>query len=336
MSTVSVIIPVYQVEAYLERCVYSVLTQTLEDLEIILVDDGSLDECPQMCDRFAKADERVKVVHKVNGGLASARNAGLEVATGRYVFFLDSDDWIDSDTLSELVVLAEQYQVDFVRFRPMFAGWPDHADGDLCDFGTENCLSQGYYNRIRIEKEVFPHLIASPSLTLGAIVSACRSLYNREFLEINKLRFQEEIRYCEDSLFSAQLVYASNSFYYLDGARYYHYFFNPSSITKSFKSDRWEICKRLMRAIENEFSQRKDYDFSDQIALMKIYCIMVALGQRNLLKNYRDRKRYCYEIVSDPAAIDALHHINLVQGSWKLKILLLIAKFRQVWLLTRI
>lgn len=92
---VSIIVPIYNVEKYLDRCMASLLNQTLEDIEIIMVDDGSPDRCPKMCDEYAKKDSRVKVVHKKNGGLGYARNSGLDVATGEYVAFVDSDDYVD-------------------------------------------------------------------------------------------------------------------------------------------------------------------------------------------------------------------------------------------------
>ena len=98
MPKISVIIPVYNVSQYLHRCVDSVINQTYSDLEIILVDDGSPDDCPIICDEYSKKDARVKVIHKPNGGLSSARNAGLDIATGEYVGFVDSDDWIEEDT----------------------------------------------------------------------------------------------------------------------------------------------------------------------------------------------------------------------------------------------
>ena len=98
MAKVSIIIPVYNVEKYLDKCIQSAINQTLQDIEIILVDDESPDNCPQMCDDYAKRDGRIKVVHKKNGGLGFARNSGLEIATGEYVTFLDSDDFVDLDT----------------------------------------------------------------------------------------------------------------------------------------------------------------------------------------------------------------------------------------------
>lgn len=105
---ISVIIPVYKVEKYLDKCVESVVGQTYSDLEIILVDDGSPDDCPKMCDLWAERDGRIKVIHKLNGGLSSARNAGLALASGEYVFFLDSDDTISVDCISLLVDAAQR------------------------------------------------------------------------------------------------------------------------------------------------------------------------------------------------------------------------------------
>ena len=103
MPIVSVIIPVYKVEEYLTACVTSVLNSTIKDIEVILVDDGSPDRCPLICDRFAELDYRVKVVHKANGGLADARNEGLKIAQGKYIAFVDSDDLIRNDMLEILL-----------------------------------------------------------------------------------------------------------------------------------------------------------------------------------------------------------------------------------------
>ena len=94
---VSIIVPVYKVEKYLRKCIDSIINQTLKDIEIILVDDGSPDNCGKICDEYAAKDTRIKVIHKENGGLSSARNAGMEVAEGEYIGFVDSDDWIESD-----------------------------------------------------------------------------------------------------------------------------------------------------------------------------------------------------------------------------------------------
>ena len=112
---VSVIMPVYKVEQYLEKSINSVLNQTFTDFELILVDDGSPDNCPKMCDDYAKKDGRIIVIHKENGGLSSARNAGLDIATGEYVYFIDSDDYIELNLLQVCVDHMDQ-GYDFVCF----------------------------------------------------------------------------------------------------------------------------------------------------------------------------------------------------------------------------
>ena len=112
---VSLIIPVYRVEKYLSRCLDSVLNQDYSNIEIILVDDGSPDSSPLICDEYAQRDPRISVIHKKNGGQSSARNAGLKVAKGHYVNFLDSDDWIAPDTVSYALGLLKKYGAEAVQ-----------------------------------------------------------------------------------------------------------------------------------------------------------------------------------------------------------------------------
>ena len=116
MPKISIVIPVYNVEKYLDKCVQSARHQTLQDIEIILVDDESPDGCPQMCDEYAKQDGRIKVVHKKNGGLGFARNSGLEVATGEYITFLDSDDFVDLNTYEHLYNIAKANSLDAIYY----------------------------------------------------------------------------------------------------------------------------------------------------------------------------------------------------------------------------
>lgn len=111
MPEVSVIVPVYKVERYLDRCVKSILEQTYQNFELILIDDGSPDNCPSMCDAWSQKDERIRVIHKENGGASSARNAGLKEAKGNWIVFADSDDWLDKVALKTLYDLANEYNV---------------------------------------------------------------------------------------------------------------------------------------------------------------------------------------------------------------------------------
>ena len=151
---ISVIVPVYNVEKYLRKCVDSILNQTYADFELLLVDDGSTDGCPQICNEYAASDSRVRVIHKTNGGLISARNEGILAARGDYVCILDGDDWalenmlqFIHDTVSRLPELP-----DMVLFAAHNV-YADHMEDTL------NNVPEGYYNRNRLEEEIFPYLI---------------------------------------------------------------------------------------------------------------------------------------------------------------------------------
>ena len=154
---VSVIVPVYKVEPYLDRCVQSIVGQTYKNLEIILIDDGSPDHCPAMCDAWAEKDSRVQVIHKENGGLSSARNAGLAIATGAFLQFTDSDDWLELEMIAYLVDLAERSGADVVRcgyFESYETDEPDHPIGKsqcLCHSPAEqiiDLMNDGYLSGV--------------------------------------------------------------------------------------------------------------------------------------------------------------------------------------------
>lgn len=119
MAVISVIVPVYKVEKFLDRCINSIIQQTFTNLEIILVDDGSPDRSGEICDEWKMKDKRIRVIHKENGGLSDARNKGLDVATGDYVAFIDSDDWIDPDMFQLLYDATQKYQADIAE-----CSWP--------------------------------------------------------------------------------------------------------------------------------------------------------------------------------------------------------------------
>ena len=125
---ISVVVPVYNVEEYLDQCVESLVGQTYKNLEVILVDDGSPDNCPAMCDEWAERDNRIKVIHKENGGVSSARNAALDIASGDYIGFVDSDDWIEPDMYEILIKNAKKYDADISRCAGLF---------DYCDRSEE-------------------------------------------------------------------------------------------------------------------------------------------------------------------------------------------------------
>ena len=175
----SIIIPVYNVEQYLQNCVQSVITQTYQDLQVILVNDGSTDSSGILCDQLAQQDSRIQVVHKQNGGLSDARNAGLKVATGDYVAFLDSDDvYLHNDGLEQLMALAQIEQPDVLLFQAVDV-YPHHQ--------TARKAYDENYMATHTGAEVFAQLVRTQSFNM----SACFQLIRRELLESHQLYFEK-------------------------------------------------------------------------------------------------------------------------------------------------
>ncbi|WP_300081610.1 glycosyltransferase family 2 protein [uncultured Thomasclavelia sp.] len=333
---ISVIIPVYNVEEYLNRCVDSVINQTLTDLEIILVDDGSPDKCPQLCDELMKHDSRIKVIHKKNGGLSSARNAGLRIAAGKYVFFLDSDDWLELDGLKILYETIEKYQVDFVRYRAIRTNWPGMKENEPVRLEPIREMRGGLYNKQQIISEIYPRLIVTNQLTMGPIVGAWGSIYNRSFLMNNNLFFDEKVKFSEDMIFSAKVVVNASNFYYLDNACVYHYFYNPLSISKSFRKDRWESCRYLVTFFEEYFKDADNYDFSFQLKRLRWFCILIGLNEKRYLSSYKQKKQYCKNIVNDDLTKKTKLVLTDLNVGLKLKLYLILIKFKAVNFISRI
>lgn len=179
---VSFIIPVYKVEQYLRQCVESISSQTYKDIEIILVDDGSPDGSPQLCDELAREDERVKVIHKANGGLSDARNTGLRQATGDYVVFVDGDDfWVGQDSLQKLVDIApKNKELDFIGFNCSYF-YPD-----------SNKMAPWVAYSDKLAKTKDKNAVATALVQSGTFpMSACLKLMKRSFLIDNKLFFKK-------------------------------------------------------------------------------------------------------------------------------------------------
>lgn len=149
---VSVIVPIYRVEDYIRQCIESILRQTHKNLEIILVDDGSPDGCPAICDEYAKTDDRIKVIHKKNGGLSDARNAGLEIASGEYIGFVDSDDWIKPDMFEYLLqgICGYGADISYCNWINVHETWVDYQNEQIDKVYTaETALNELFFDRLK-------------------------------------------------------------------------------------------------------------------------------------------------------------------------------------------
>lgn len=333
---VSVVVPVYNAERYLERCVNSALSQTLKDIELILVDDGSTDGSAAMCDAYAAKDDRVIVLHERNGGPSPARNNGIAAAQGTYLYFLDSDDWLEPDGMERLVKLMETHSVDFVRHRGIRSGWPGQSGDSPCMEEPVREMTGGLYDRERIEKEILPRLLATSEITLGPIITPWGSLFRTAFLQENRFRFYEDTRLNEDILFSAHVLFHTQSFYFEETACVYHYFYNPASLTKGFKPARWENSRRVIVHAREDFKQHPQYDFEKQINFLSWHCIMQGLNEHRRLEDRRQRRAYCKAILFDPVVRSCKLHFSWLTASRKLQLYFVLIKLRLYRLISSI
>lgn len=326
MFRISIVVPVYKVEKYLDRCVESLRAQTLSDIEIVLVDDGSPDRCPQMCDDWAKRDRRIRVVHKQNGGLSSARNAGMMAACGTYIGFVDSDDAVSPDMYEKMFAVMEGERVDFVMSD--YIRMPADGEPYLKTLGIRG----GRYSREDIRREIFPQLIMGENLDYGPLLSVWHCLYHTEFLRANQLCFDEDVRWSEDNIFSAIVGYHAESFYYMKGEGLYHYYQNPGTITTAYRPGAWDVYRTMNRHLHDVFDDAKDYDFSRQLKLHMIYYACNCMGQAALQPRETALTELRRVLCSGELA-EAFTGFAMPEVSWKLKAQLCLMKRRAVRLL---
>lgn len=322
MPKVSVVVPVYNVEKYLKRCVESILAQTLKDIEIILVDDGSKDKSGKICDEYVQIDNRIKVIHKKNGGLSSARNAGLEIAQGEYVGFVDSDDDIANNMYQRMYETMEKEKVDFVMADYM------RIPEDGKSFLKTLDIDGGRYNKDAIRKKIFPQLIMGENLEYGPLLSVWHCLYRTAFLRKHNLKFDEEVRWSEDNIFSSFVGYYADSFYYLKGEGLYHYYSNPGTITTTYRPGAWDVYCTMNQHLHQFFDTVEDYDFQKQLKLHMIFYACNCLGQVKVSgESFKKQMAIRKEIMSSSLLKDAFHDFDFPNWSWKLKLQILLIKY---------
>ncbi len=242
---ISVIVPIYNVDKYLNRCIDSIINQIFSDTEIILVNDGSLDKSPQICDNYARFDSRIRVIHKKNGGLSDARNAGIEVATGRYLAFVDSDDYLDPSYLAVLYYAAER----------------NHCDISYCNYAIYK-QEKGTHKSINVRKPL-------PGVTTGKKIMKLtirdfrsrsyvwNKLYKRELFEgEDKIRFPK--MYFEDLATTPRLMYYADKVVVVDKCLYY-YTKRKGSIVSHLDIKKMSDYVLALGVLRNFFERRHCY-----------------------------------------------------------------------------
>lgn len=275
-AKVSIIIPIYRVEQYLRECVDSVLAQTYENIEVLLIDDGSPDACPELCDAYAEKDACVRVIHKENGGLSSARESGLRHASGEYVLIVDGDDRIDADTVGECLAFAERHGADCVMFGYV-REYPTRSletrlfDGDIV-FDCEESERRVHRRIVGPVGEELrePHRLDNFS-------TVCMKLYKTSTARRGRIVSERVVGTSEDTVFNLYALDGCRTAY-LDRCFYHYRKTHALSITASYKSElaeKWDVLYGEISDYIGSSEHGKEYT---EAFYNRVACGMIGLG----------------------------------------------------------
>lgn len=280
---ISIIVPVYNVEKYLTKCIDSILSQTYTDWELILIDDGSIDQSGKICDEYICKDSRIKTTHKKNEGVSRARNTGIALAKGEYICFIDSDDWIDPTYLEDFKV--QEQQCDFY-----FSG----ALYDTYDkvYSYKKYTEKYCQNRYEIKEEFFNQDLLSNGYPWG-------KLYKTQIIKDNKLRFNENLAINEDHIFVFQYFTCINTLYITNTAGYHYTVFDNSGRKLSSKINSYTELKSASEQFNSIINQLKSlWNLSQEEykILSKIFVISKRLSAFRSLILLKERQYFKEEV----------------------------------------
>ncbi len=324
MPKISIIIPVYNAENEICKAIDSIINQTLKDLQIILIDDGSKDNSLAICKEYEKKDERIKVIHQDNAGVSVARNRGIDNAEGEYIGFVDSDDWIDPDMYENLLYEAEKTKSDVVMCDAMTV----YSNG----IKQPDTITQLKTSQI-LKKDDF-----TPNLLLEMAGSVWRCIYknNRYNAKLNtkneQLQFSVGVKFSEDRIFNIYAFGQANQIAYIKKA-YYNRYVNKKSAVHRFHEDYFEACKKA--ADNTSVAIKKAWENNQQ--LQTAYLKQLILGAYSSICNYyykastlskKERRKKIIDLCNDKQLRTAIEVCGLAdrKGRWILerKYLLLI------------
>ena len=325
---VTVVIPIFNVEKHLDRCMESVVNQTYPNLEIIMVDDGSTDTCPQKCEEWARRDDRIKVVHKENAGLGMARNTGIEHASGEYICFFDSDDYISLDLIEKTLSFAKSEHSEIVIF-----GFHNVDPAGRIQKSIIPNTKKHRYTGEEVQNVFLPDLIG-PDLHTGERtdlwMSACACLYSMELIHRAQWRFVSERDIISEDIYSLLCLYKDvNSVSILPEA-FYFYCENHASLSHTYRKDRFGSINHFLTSCQQvcahlgyceEVMERLAYPYlSNTIAAMKMI-VTADLA-------YSEKRKLIRQIVDDHQMRQVLRQTDIRKESFARKTLLKVMRLR--------
>ncbi len=267
---ISIIVPVYNAEQYLVRCIESITSQTYENLEIILVNDGSTDSCGDICNEYAKADERIVVIHKENGGLVSARKAGIKLAKGEYIGFVDNDDWIEPDMYNHLLNAMLKYNVSLVATGCIM----EYGDYSYKDFvGVRGVYSQNEIGKFNSLTNIY---VTNPKSNMKLTSNMWDKLFKKEIVVTYYLSIPDNITFGEDLACTYACVPFIQSLYVSDEVFYHYNKANPNSITSNAEKKQIVDMLNTHEYIKNVYSKHQEkISLTEQI---NVFCFEVMMS----------------------------------------------------------
>lgn len=288
-NRVSIIIPVYNAEEHLKQCIESVINQTHKEVEIILINDGSTDKSGQICDSYAKQDQRIIVIHKENGGVSSARNEGLKKSTGRYTMFVDSDDWLDTNAVKTLLEIQSENEYEVI----MFGSYRDNLIVGKIEEVREG--KQSYHSEDKV-KDVLPLLIKKELMN-----SLWNKLYKSTLIKDNNITFDESLNIAEDLLFNFHVFLKTKSFYVLDQSFYHYMIRDEESLTKRYNPKKYETLMFVNNYMQKELSRDLIYiealQATQHIRIKNIYSCLLDLFSKHYQMSTKEKLRYIDDII---------------------------------------
>lgn len=337
---VSIIVPVYNVpEKYLKACIESLMNQTMKEIEIILVDDGSKDNSGKICDMYAEKDNRIKVIHKKNSGVSSTRNAGLRNINGKWIMFIDADDWIEYDTLEYVVKYSEDSDIDIL-------GWNHYYNTSRGQIKREK-ISPSPLIRLNSNLDDIKMLqldTLSPeydkrvnNISVGAVRGVWGKLYKAELIKKNKIIFNEKLVISEDAFFNLCCFEKANKVVMIN--RYFnHYRIDEASAMRRYYDDICDVNRNILDAFYS-YLHKKDYKEAFDLCYMRMICACIARSfnckflhrdnKNSLQKNIREIK----EMLNDKEYQMALNKPITNFFTFDEKIVLWLAKKNKAYLL---
>ena len=297
----SVIIPIYNGEKFIRKSIDSVLNQTVSDLELILVDDGSKDNSGKICDEYAQKDSRIKVIHKENVGVSAARNDGISTAQGEYIGFVDADDWIEPNMFEDLIEKAQASSSDIVMCDATTVYFDGRTEPDTITQLKGNIL----LNRDRF----------SSRLLLEMAGSAWRCIYSNSMIKKHDIKFPVGVKFSEDRIFNIYAMGYADKISYIKKP-YYNRFINNKSAVHSFHEDYFEAYKLAAKEIEKAIAAAWNNDDEYQVAYLSQFISGALMAVNNYFYKtstlkFKQRKQKVIELCEDKMLQEAIDHYTV-------------------------